>query len=305
MAQFITYVVGEGGKILTRDDNQGLFIDKSFQDNDWMDVQSFKTDPAHAIVCGSDYNSNGSGIIYTTDGGNKWINSAHDPFHLKMSYKVWITEDDTVWISSDEKIVRKSIDGGANFVELYIPTTEPTIKHIRAIHALDVNRCIVGVSSIHGTLCGSVTFNQLDYMEVWITTDGGATWNMICDKTAFADSQRFDRNAIVGIHMTQNMQQIVVQTMYEVYVSNDGGNTFTNIFQYPNDSDYMRKLSWYPAYGTKDKFFFHSYAMSSGFCIKTNDLNNFLPVVSGPSIRSADANLFTQTDGYFLGEGTY
>lgn len=311
MSKYITYAVGEEGKILVRRNHQGPFIDKSINSGiHIMDVQSFKDDGERAVICGISSHSGYHNILYTTDGGDTWNPSSGG--NAIDYYKLWITEDNTVWVAGNGSIVSRSIDGGISYDNFLVSSSNT----FRAIHALDSNVCIVGTANLSFAdvliedFVGSGGGDPKD-IELYLTTDGGQSWTKIADNTNIPLDSRVEQEGIVGVHIDETLQNIIVQTMYSVFKSNDGGNTWIEVlnsldkFSELPKTYFMRKMSWFPAYGVKDYFMFHSWGSASGFMVKSEDLNNFDQLFSPVVIRSSDINMHTLQKGYVLGEYTY
>jgi len=135
----------------------------------FRDIASKKTNLNFISVIGT-YDTTNQGIIYSTDGGNtftqaggSWSSSTSSATFVKIC--VCPNDENIIYITSQQSIVAKSIDGGLTYSSIGTISSIsglPPGTNARSIHSTNGTDVVVSINT-----------------NVYYSSDGGTSWNIV------------------------------------------------------------------------------------------------------------------------------
>jgi photosystem II stability/assembly factor-like uncharacterized protein len=197
-------------------------------------------------------------ILFSDDGGNKWVRQGEDSDVLKgvTLNDVYAVDENTVWTVGNNNTILKTTDGGNNWVRVTPPTGFSSAGLAAISLAGSDNIWISGSQGVvynstnggiswtvfdagffhHGLMQGIHAVNSdVVYVAgsyspgkvnekgfIAVTTDGGQSWDSIVPQN------NFNRNLWIGV-TSADAENIIIYGVKSHYMhTNDGGQTWYN-----------------------------------------------------------------------------
>lgn len=161
--QNVAWSVGETGDVLhTVDGGDTWSVQASLKNRLW---KIFAVSDKVVWTVG-DY-----AVFKTTDGGDSW-SSVNIPQGFNIFLGLCLTDEKTVWISSRDGTILKSMDAGATWTAMDAPIDDGWF--LWDIAAVDANRAWLATADVAGQ-----TDPEPGRGNIYGTVDGGATWQIV------------------------------------------------------------------------------------------------------------------------------
>ena len=294
-----TYAVGQNNTVRRRDDHTGPWNNVNVPTSTigtatLLDVMSDPTNPDRVCAVG-DFLAEQSftGIVVSNDAGANWFNPGGDwgTGQLDSFYEVWWVNTNVVWAIANNGMVVRSIDGGATFNKVS-GNPASSFSFTSTIHALDDQVAIVAGATSQNIGANDTT--------VWKTIDGGNTWVTLAGSPLIntAGGGQNPTGPPEGIWMSPDQQRIIVSTVYNQFLSTDGGATFNAI-----SPEFLRSgqhLTWYPSHDPTPSVFRHVGGPVFHVNQSTDIGSNWNTTRDGEFITVRGAHFYSDNEGYYL-----
>jgi len=186
----------------------------------FRDIMTAPSQPLYVTKVGDE-----GSILVSPDGGATWVVPAGSATGMPETWReVWIVDGNFGYTCGRRGSCAKTVDGGV--------TWDFTAQMPTPGGGFDLDLTSTALHFI-SPLVGIVATNKW----VFKTTDGGASWTMLTGAEIVGLSSEWN-----AVHMSADEQTIIVHGTTEIMRSTDGGATFVNVQNYPDDQG--RHMTW-------------------------------------------------------------